>query len=151
MDPSRTTVYNLPPELAEHPQYEVLRELGRGGMGVVYLAKNKLMDRLEVLKVVNKALLDHPGAVERFLREIRSAAKLNHANVVAAYSALQLGELLAFAMEYVEGQDLASAGEVARARCRCHMLAHYVQQAADRLAARLREAAWSTATSSRRT
>jgi serine/threonine protein kinase/formylglycine-generating enzyme required for sulfatase activity len=66
------------------------------------------MDRLEVLKVVNKALLDHPGAVERFLREIRAAAKLSHANVVAAYSAVQQGELLAFAMEYVEGQDLAS-------------------------------------------
>ncbi|MGH7226846.1 MAG: serine/threonine-protein kinase, partial [Gemmataceae bacterium] len=98
----------LPPELANNPQYEILRELGRGGMGVVYLAKNKLMDRLEVLKVVNKALIDHPAAVERFLREIRSAAKLSHANVVGAYSAVQQGELLAFAMEYIEGQDLAS-------------------------------------------
>jgi serine/threonine protein kinase len=98
---------NLPPELANHPQYEVLRELGRGGMGVVYLARNKLMDRLEVLKVVHKALLDRPGAVERFLREIRSAARLKHANVVAAYSAVQSGEFLAFAMEYVEGEDLA--------------------------------------------
>src|SRR5262249_17482555 len=48
----------LLPELANNPQYEILRELGRGGMGVVYLAKNKLMDRLEVLKVVNKARLD---------------------------------------------------------------------------------------------
>ncbi|HEY7326128.1 MAG TPA: family 16 glycoside hydrolase [Gemmataceae bacterium] len=103
-----TPVSHLPPELAANQQYEILRELGRGGMGVVYLAKNKLMDRLEVLKVVNKALLDHPGAVERFLREIRSAAKLSHTNVVGAYHALQQGELLAFAMEYVEGQDLAN-------------------------------------------
>ena len=101
------TIASLPPELANNPQYEVLRELGRGGMGVVYLAKNKLMDRLEVLKVVNKALLDRPGAVGRFLREIRAAAKLNHAHVVAAYSAVQSGDLLAFAMEYVEGEDLA--------------------------------------------
>src|SRR5579859_8027389 len=77
-------------------------------MGVVYLARNKLMDRLEVLKVINKELLDRPGAVERFLREIRSAAKLSHANVVTAYSAVQQGELLAFAMEYVEGSDLAN-------------------------------------------
>jgi serine/threonine protein kinase len=100
-------IANLPPELANNPQYKVLRELGRGGMGVVYLAKNKLMDRLEVLKVVNKALLDRPGAGERFLREIRAAAKLNHFNVVGAYSAVQAGELLAFAMEYVDGEDLA--------------------------------------------
>ena len=100
-------IANLPPELANNPQYEVLRELGRGGMGVVYLARNRLMDRLEVLKVVNKALVDRPGAVERFRREIRSAAMLHHANVVGAYSAVQSGDLLAFAMEYVEGEDLA--------------------------------------------
>jgi anti-sigma factor RsiW len=50
------------PELRDHPQYEVKQELGRGGMGVVYLARNKIMDRLEVLKVVGKQLLDHPGA-----------------------------------------------------------------------------------------
>jgi hypothetical protein len=105
--PVASPIANLAAELASNPQYEVLRELGRGGMGVVYLAKNKLMDRLEVLKVVNRALLDRPGAVERFLREIRSAARLNHANVVAAYSAVQSGELLALAMEYVEGEDLA--------------------------------------------
>jgi serine/threonine protein kinase len=100
-------VADLPPELRDHPQYEVLRELGRGGMGIVYLARNKLMDRLEVLKVVNKALLDRPGMLERFLREIRSAAKLNHPNVVTAYNAMQVGDLLAFAMEYVPGEDLA--------------------------------------------
>src|SRR5262249_33310445 len=105
--PAASPIANLPPELSDNPQYEVLRELGRGGMGVVYLGRNTLLDRLEVLKVVNKALLDRPGAVERFLREIRSAARLNHPNVVAAYSAVQSGELLAFAMEYVEGEDLA--------------------------------------------
>jgi formylglycine-generating enzyme required for sulfatase activity len=101
------------PELRDHPQYEVLRELGRGGMGVVYLAKNKLMDRLEVLKVVNKQLLGDAGAAERFLREIRSAAQLNHPNIVTAYSALQVGDVLLFSMEYIEGQDLA---QVVKAR-----------------------------------
>ncbi|HUY34058.1 MAG TPA: protein kinase [Pirellulales bacterium] len=100
-------VESAPPELANHPDYELLKELGRGGMGVVYLARNRMMDRLEVLKVVNKALLDRPEALERFQQEIRSAARLAHANIVAAYSVLRPGDLLVFAMEYVRGQDLS--------------------------------------------
>jgi serine/threonine protein kinase len=126
-------VAGLPAELATSSQYEISRELGRGGMGVVYLAWNKLMARWEVLKVVNQALLSQPGALERFLREMQSAARLSypngHPNVVAAYSALQLGDLLVFAMEYVEGENLAGLIEkngplpVARA-------CYYVYQAA---------------------
>src|SRR4029078_1356369 len=91
----------LPPELLNHPQYEIVRELGRGGMGVVYLARNKLLGRLEVLKVVNRAILQKSAVAERFLREMKSAALLNHPNVVTAYSAIPLGGGLAFAMEYV--------------------------------------------------
>jgi serine/threonine protein kinase len=81
--------------------------LGAGGMGVVYLARNKLMDRLEVLKVISTAVVHKEGALDRFLREIRAAAALSHDNVVKAYTALQLGDLLVFAMEYVEGDDLS--------------------------------------------
>ena len=51
----------LPPELAANDQYTVLRELGRGGMGVVYLAHNTMLDRLEVLKVLNKDMLERGG------------------------------------------------------------------------------------------
>jgi serine/threonine protein kinase len=97
----------LPPGLADHPDYEVLRELGQGGMGVVFLAQNKLMGRMEVLKVVSEHLITKRGVLDRFLGEIRSAAKLHHPNIVAAYSALRLGEGLVLAMEYVEGLDLA--------------------------------------------
>src|SRR5262249_44192161 len=67
----------------------------------------------EVLKVVNAALLAKDGARDRFLREIRAAAKLQHPNVVAAYSALELGDALVFAMEYVPGDDL---GQLVKAR-----------------------------------
>jgi serine/threonine protein kinase len=97
----------IPPELLACPQYENVRRLGGGGMGVVYLAINRLMHRPEVLKVLGRHLLDRPGAADRFLREIRSAARLNHPHVVGAYAAVQLGDLLAFAMEYVPGDDLA--------------------------------------------
>ena len=73
---------------------------------MVFLANNKLMGRPEVLKVINKSLLDKPSAIQRFLREIQMAARLSHENVVRAYGALQLGDLLVLVMEYVEGQDL---------------------------------------------
>jgi serine/threonine protein kinase len=97
----------LPQELAEHPDYEIVRELGRGGMGVVYLARNKLMGRPEVLKLVSGHLLDHAGVRGRFLREIQAAARLQHKNIVTAYSAMRLGRNIVLAMEYVEGDDLA--------------------------------------------
>ena len=97
----------LPPGLADHPDYEIKRELGRGGMGVVYLAHNKLMGRDEVLKVMGRQIMERPGVLERFLREIRAVAKLRHPNIVTAYSAIRLGESIVFAMEYVEGLDLA--------------------------------------------
>jgi serine/threonine protein kinase len=96
----------LPPALANNQEYEIVREISRGGMGVVYLARNRRMDRLEGLKVVNAALLERPGALERFEREMRAAARLSHPNIVTAFSAPTLDGLLAFAMEYVEGIDL---------------------------------------------
>ena len=97
----------LPPGLADHPDYEIKKELGRGGMGVVYLAHNKLMGRDEVLKVMGRQIIERPGVLDRFLREIRAVAKLRHPNIVSAYSAVRLGESIVFAMEYVDGLDLS--------------------------------------------
>jgi len=61
----------VPAETGDSREYTNIRELGRGGMGVVYLARNTIMDRLEVLKVVNRS-------ADRFLREIQAAARLKH-------------------------------------------------------------------------
>src|SRR5262249_48163614 len=80
---------------AAFPGYEFLRELGRGGMGVVYLARNRLLDRLEAVKVLSR-----PCSEERFRQEVRAAARLRHPNVVTVYTALAGGRFLAFAMEY---------------------------------------------------
>ena len=96
----------LPPGLADHPDYEIKRELGRGGMGVVYLAHNTLLGRDEVLKVMGGQIIERPGVLERFLREIRVVAMLRHPNIVTAYHATRLGDSIVFAMEYVEGLDL---------------------------------------------
>lgn len=98
---------DVPPELRGHDQYEISRELGRGGMGVVYLARHRLTDRPEVLKVLSQHLVGQAGVADRFLREIRLAARLSHPNIVTVYSAQRIGGLLVLAMEYVEGEDLA--------------------------------------------
>jgi tetratricopeptide (TPR) repeat protein len=96
----------LPPELAGHPRYRIVRELGRGGMGVVYQAEQTLMGRPVAIKVISKALLEQPDALERFRREVRAAAQLAHPNIVIAHDAEQAGDLHMLVMEYVEGQSL---------------------------------------------
>src|SRR6202044_3220909 len=97
----------IPTGLAGHPDYNVLRKLDQGGMGVVYLAQNRLMGRMEVLKVVSGDMISRRGVIDRFLGEIRNAARLHHPNVVTAYSAMRMGESFILAMEYVAGLDLA--------------------------------------------
>jgi CheY-like chemotaxis protein len=87
--------------------YEVLSELGRGGMGVVHKARHRRMNRLVALKVIDRIHLTNPRAVQRFYQEIEAAAKLNHPNVVMAYDAGQFQDTHYFAMEYVEGIDLS--------------------------------------------
>jgi serine/threonine protein kinase len=120
---------SLPPELADNPEYSDIVELGRGGMGVVYRARNTLMGRVEVLKVMGKDLMSKPGAAERFRREIQSAALLDHSNIVRAYTARQLGNLLVLAMEYVPGDEL---GTLVRSRgpLSVNLACLYVQQVA---------------------
>ena len=103
----QSPVGTLPPELADHKDYEVVRELGRGGMGVVYLVRNRLMGRNEVLKVMGRHLVERPEVSERFLREIRAVASLRHPNIVAAHHAFHVEGSIAFTMEYVEGYDLS--------------------------------------------
>jgi WD40 repeat protein len=88
------------------PDHEIVGELGRGGMGVVYLARHRLSGRREVLKLMNREWLRRPGSQERFLREIQSAALLDHPHVVKMYTALEVGDRMVLVMEYVAGVDL---------------------------------------------
>jgi WD40 repeat protein/tRNA A-37 threonylcarbamoyl transferase component Bud32 len=96
----------LLPELADHPRYRILEPLAAGGMGTVFRAEHRLMQRVIALKVVRRDLTDSPNAVERFRQEVRSAARLCHPNIVTAYDADQAGDMHFLVMEYVEGNDL---------------------------------------------
>jgi serine/threonine protein kinase len=127
--PARPLTSSLPPGLAEHSDYEILRELGHGGMGTVYLALNRLMGRHEVLKVVSSHLMNRRGVLDRFQGEIRNAARLHHTNIVTAYSAVRIGESIVFAMEYVEGLDLAKLVK-AKGALPVSNACNYVHQAA---------------------
>jgi WD40 repeat protein/tRNA A-37 threonylcarbamoyl transferase component Bud32 len=95
-----------PPELAEHPRYRPIRPLGFGGMGTVWLAEHKVMNRLVALKVIRPEFLEKPGATERFHREVQAAARLHHPNIVTAFDAEQAGDVHCLVMEYVKGTDL---------------------------------------------
>ncbi len=96
----------IPPELAEHQRYRILGLLGTGGMGAVYKAEHRLMERIVALKTISRAFTANDGAVERFQREVKAAAKLSHPNIVTAHDAEQAGDLHFLVMEYVEGVSL---------------------------------------------
>ena len=113
-------------------------------MGIVYLAHNRFMGREEVLKVMDRKIVERPGAAERFLREIRAVAGLRHPNIVTAYSAFNCGESIAFAMEYIEGHDLARLVKTSRPLPVSHAC-YYVYQAALALSTRM-SGGWSTET-----
>jgi tRNA A-37 threonylcarbamoyl transferase component Bud32 len=97
----------IPPELAEHPRYRVIRLLGSGGMGAVYEAEHRLMRRRVALKIIKPEWFRHSAAVARFRREMQAAAKLVHPHVVTAFDAEQAGELHFLAMEFFDGLTLA--------------------------------------------
>ncbi len=97
----------VPEFLKGHPRYHVLRWLGSGGMGTVYCAEHRVLQRLVALKIINPELLANTTAVDRFVGEARAAARLSHPNVVAVYDAETAGGAHFLAMEYVAGTDLA--------------------------------------------
>ena len=87
-------------------QYEIQRELGRGGMGIVLLARDERLDRLVALKVLPPQLAEQAETKERFLREARMAAQLSHPNIVPVYRADEINGFAFFAMGFVEGETL---------------------------------------------
>ncbi|HEX9893391.1 MAG TPA: serine/threonine-protein kinase [Gemmatimonadales bacterium] len=87
-------------------QYRLDRELGRGGMGVVFLARDVTLDRLVAVKVINPELAVNRTLADRFLAEARLIARLRHHNVVSVYSAGTADGLLYYVMDHVPGESL---------------------------------------------
>jgi hypothetical protein len=119
----------IPPALADHPRYQILDLLGTGGMGAVYQAEHRLMERLVALKVINPTLVGDAAAVARFHLEVKAAARLSHPHIVTAYDAEQAGDTHFLVMEFVEGTSLAEVVKV-RGALPVAYACDYIRQAA---------------------
>jgi predicted Ser/Thr protein kinase len=104
-------VAEMPPEeLASHfPHLEILELLGKGGMGAVYMARQPHLDRFVALKVLPPETARDPAFAERFAREARALARLNHPNIVGVHDFGQSDGLYYLMMEYVDGVNLRQA------------------------------------------
>ncbi|MGA2221013.1 MAG: serine/threonine-protein kinase [Verrucomicrobiia bacterium] len=115
--PDAATVPPTPAELARFfPQLEILELLGRGGMGAVYKARQKQLDRVVALKILPPGIGHDAAFAERFVREAKALAKLNHPNIVTLYEFGRTDGLFYFLMEFVDGvslRQLLNAGRIA--------------------------------------
>src|SRR6476620_3527904 len=87
-------------------RYSIDREIGRGGMGVVYLAREVHLDRLVAIKLLPPERAADPSLRERFLREVRLAAKLSHPNIIPIHSVEERDDFVFYVMAFIDGETL---------------------------------------------
>jgi serine/threonine protein kinase len=108
--PDQSGSQPVPPAvLEEHTRigdFEILAELGRGGMGVVYRARQLSLNRTVALKLLSAGLVQSERSISRFMREAQAAARLHHTNIVPIYAQGREGEYFYYAMELIEGDSL---------------------------------------------
>ncbi len=119
---ARYGLHEVPAEPADHPlelvpralvdqsrgKYEFLGELGRGGMGVVYLARDLVLGRMVAIKVLSRAWVTEGSMLERFQREARTIASVRHDSIVSIHDVGRADDLPYFVMDYIEGSSLSS-------------------------------------------
>ena len=116
-------------ELALGQQYEIVRPLGQGGMGAVYLARERSLERFVAIKVLRPELAEAHDGRERFRREARIAAQLSHPGIVPLHTFGEVGGIWYFVMGYVRGTSLAE-----RLRLEGHIPTHEVHRILTELA-----------------
>jgi len=109
--PALVVMERLKPEAAERPpdalgEYRIVREVGRGGMGVVYEAVQETLGRRVALKVLSAGWSTSPRQLERFRREARAAARLHHTNIVPVFGVGEAGGVAYYAMQFIDGHGI---------------------------------------------
>ena len=110
-------------------KYKILDFLGQGGMSRVLLCEHMMLQRLVAVKILNKSLDKFPGAAERFMREARASASMDHPNIARVFDIDRTGLGLAIVMEYVDGTNLHELA-VKRELLDVNRVANYIRQAA---------------------
>src|SRR5215467_518903 len=117
------------PESISH--YRIISELGKGGMGVVYLAEDTRLDRKVAIKLLPAESVADERARTRLIREAKAVAKLDHPNVCAIYEVVQEKDRSFIVMQYVEGETLAA--RIARGPMELDQVVDVARQVADAL------------------
>jgi serine/threonine protein kinase len=104
---ARETAIVRPEAVPRIPGYEVLHEIGRGGMGIVYAARQQGLNRLVALKVLPEFVADGERSRRRFLAEAKNLARVRHPHVVTIVDVFEVGAMCSYAMEWIDGKSLA--------------------------------------------
>ena len=103
---------STPSDLTAFGQYRIIEEIGRGGMGVIYRAHDRSLDRIIALKILREDFRQQKDLVARFRREAQAAARLNHPNIVQIYAVGEEDSIPYIAMEYIDGVPLSKLLQV---------------------------------------
>jgi len=115
----------------KYGRYEIIKELGRGSMGIVYLGHDPQIDRLVAIKVLRQDRVTSEAFVTRFLKEARAIGRLSHPNIVAVYDVGEDQGTIYLTMEYIEGRSLAEI--IKEKKVNVHELKEWTIQIADAL------------------
>jgi len=118
-----------PSDIVRFGDYELLSEIGRGGMGIVYKARQRSLNRIVAIKMILQGRFATADDVQRFQLEAQAAAKLEHPNIVVVHEVGVYGDQHFFSMEYVEGRSLAELAR--RGPLPPKRATQYVQQVAE--------------------
>jgi serine/threonine protein kinase len=116
----------VPGQILGH--WEIVKQIGEGGMGVVYLAKDQKLDRLVAIKVLNRKYEQREDNIRRFVQEAKTASALNHPNILTIYEIGELEDSQYIVSEYIEGETLRNKLQMKNSNCPASLISRFRPQ-----------------------